>query len=153
MSLRNLALISTAPHFLPSERSVEVGMMGASDGTWLYGWSEIVASQEALGVYEGFRAGAGRVAAQSLGDIAMAVVVAVIHRAGLVLTEFRVFQRCTVKPISSQVQGACLTALPRNALHIWEALLLTGVLGAFTVLAKGVPIALTVGHLKWVADH
>lgn len=106
-----------------------------------------------MGVYEGFGAGASRLAAQSLGDIAMAIVVAVIHRAGLVLTEFRVFQRCTVTPISSQVQGACLTALTRNALHIREALLLTRVLGVFAVLAKGVPITLTVGHLQGGIAH
>lgn len=69
-------------------------MIGASDSTWFDGWSEIVASQEALGVCEGLGAGAGRLAAQSLGDVAMAVVVAVIHRAGYVLTAFRVLQSC-----------------------------------------------------------
>lgn len=62
MSLRNLALIPTAPHFLPSERSVEVGIVGASDGTWFNGRSKIIASQEALGVCEGLGADAGRVA-------------------------------------------------------------------------------------------
>lgn len=121
MSLRNLALISTAPHFLPSERSVEVGMIGTSDGTWFDGWSEIVASQEALGVYEGFRAGAGRVAAQSLGDIAMAVVVAVIHRAGLVLTEFRVFQSCRESRGQEHHTGQC-----REAPSPWKAAPRTG---------------------------
>lgn len=121
MSLRNLALISTAPHFLPSERSVEVGMIVTSDGTWFDGWSEIVASQEALGVYEGFRAGAGRVAAQSLGDIAMAVVIAVIHRAGLVLTEFRVFQSCRESRGQEHHTGQC-----REAPSPWKAAPRTG---------------------------
>lgn len=60
---------------------------------------------------------------------------------------------CTVTPIPSHVGGTALTALPRNAVHIREALLLTGVLGVFTEVAEGVVITLAAGHLKWVADH
>lgn len=51
-------------------------------------------------------------------------------------------------PISSHVRRAGLTALPRNAGHLWEAWNLTEVLGAFTEAAKGALVALTVGHLN-----
>ena len=54
---------------------------------------------------------------------------------------------CTMTPIPSQVLGAGLAALPRNALYIQEAWLLTGVPGAFAVGAKAVPITLAAGHL------
>lgn len=59
----------------------------------------------------------------------------------------------TVTPIPSQVWGAGPAALPRKALHIPEARLITGVLGAFTVAAKVVPVTLAVGCLEWVADY
>lgn len=71
-----------------------MGMAGASGSTWTDSWSEIVPSQEAAGVCEGRGAGTDGLAAQSMGDVAVALVVAVIHRAGLVLTEFRVLQNC-----------------------------------------------------------
>ena len=55
--------------------------------TSMDGWSEIVPSQEAAGVGEGRGAGADGLAAQSGGGGAQAVVVAVVLRAGLVLTD------------------------------------------------------------------
>lgn len=66
----------------------------AAVGTLVDGWSEIVPSQEAAGVGEGWGAGAGGMAVWRLGDVAVALVVAVIHRAGHVLTEGRVLQSC-----------------------------------------------------------
>lgn len=71
-----------------------VRVVGASGETWVNSWSEVVPSQEATVVCEGWGASAGGLAAQSLGDVAVALVVAVIHRAGLVLTVFRVLQAC-----------------------------------------------------------
>lgn len=55
---------------------------------------------------------------------------------------------CTMTSISSCVWRAGLTALPRNAVHVREAWLITRVLGAFTQAAKGVPITLAAGHLN-----
>lgn len=117
------------------------------------GWSEIVPSHKAAGVSEGWGTGAGGMAVWRLGDVAVALVVAVIHRAGHVLTEGRVLQSCTMTPIPSQVLGAGLAALPRNALYIREAWLLTGVPGAFAVGAKAVPITLAAGHLQGGIAH
>lgn len=71
-----------------------VRVLGASGETSIDSWSEVVPSQEATVVCEGWGASAGGLAAQSLGDVAVAVVVAVIHRARLVLTVFRVLQTC-----------------------------------------------------------
>lgn len=50
--------------------------------------------------------------------------------------------------ISSHIWRAGLTALPRNAVHIREAWLNTGVLKVFTKAAKGVLITLAAGHLN-----
>lgn len=58
------------------------------------GWSEVVPSHKATGVCEGRGAGANGLAAQRLGDIAVSLIVTVIHRAGLVLTEGRGLQSC-----------------------------------------------------------
>lgn len=60
---------------------------------------------------------------------------------------------CAVTPVASQAGGTGLAAYPRNAVHIREALFLTGILGAFTVVAEGVLITPAAGHLKWVAGH
>lgn len=117
------------------------------------GWSEVVPSHKATGVCEGRGAGANGLAAQRLGDIAVSLIVTVIHRAGLVLTEGRGLQSCTVTPVPSQVWRAGLAALPRNALHTLEARLLTEVLGAFAVVAKGVPVTLAAGHLQGGTAH
>jgi hypothetical protein len=57
-------------------------------------WSETVPSQEALCVNEGWGASTHGLAVQSLGDVAVALVVAVIHRTGVVLTDERVLQSC-----------------------------------------------------------
>lgn len=75
-------------------RVTEMRRQRASDGTLKEDWSEVVPSHEAAGVGEGWGAGAGRLAAQSLGDVAVALVVAVIHRAGPVLTGERGLQGC-----------------------------------------------------------
>lgn len=55
-------------------------------------WSKTVPSQEAAGVGEGWGTGAGWLATQ--GDMAVALVVAVVYRAGVVLAEVRVLQGC-----------------------------------------------------------
>lgn len=67
-----------------------VRVVGASGETLDGSWSEAVPSQEATVVCEGWGAGAGGLAAQSLGDVAVATVVAVIHGARLVLTLFQI---------------------------------------------------------------
>lgn len=69
-------------------------MARASGGTWIDSRSEIVPSQEAAGVCEGWGAGAGGLAAPGVGDVAVALVVAIIYWAGLIRTEFRVPQNC-----------------------------------------------------------
>lgn len=71
-----------------------VRVVGISGETLIDSWSEVVPSQEATIVCEGWGASAGGLTAQSLGNVAVAVVVAVIHRARLVLTVFRVVQTC-----------------------------------------------------------
>lgn len=111
-------------------------------------WTEVVPSQEAEAIGEGRGAGARGLAAQSLGDVAAALIVAVIHRAGLVPTQERAPQSSTVPSIPSQVWRAGLAALPRNAADTWEARLLTGVLGALAVAAEGAPVTLAAGHLE-----
>lgn len=55
--------------------------------------------------------------------------------------------------IPSKVRGAGFAALSGNALHIREALLVTGVLGVVAVAAEGIPIALAIRCLEWVAHH
>ena len=74
--------------------------------TLMDSWSEIVPSQEAAGVGEGGGAGADGLAAQSVGDGAEAVVVAVVLRAGLILTEEGFLQSCRgSQEVSSTTRG------------------------------------------------
>lgn len=97
LEFREFEELHSAPSPLsPSSplRVTEMRRQRASDGTLKEDWSEVVPSHEAAGVGEGWGAGAGRLAAQSLGDVAVALVVAVIHRAGPVLTGERGLQGC-----------------------------------------------------------
>lgn len=68
------------------------------------GWSEIVPSHKAAGVSEGWGTGASGMAVWRLGDVAVALVVAVIHRAGHVLTEGRVLQSCRRRREDSSIR-------------------------------------------------
>lgn len=64
-----------------------VGMAGDYSHTFRDGGSEVVPSQEAAGISEGWGAGASGLAAWSLRDVAVAVVIAVIRRAEMVLAD------------------------------------------------------------------
>lgn len=64
-----------------------VGMAGGFSHTFRDGGSEVVPSQEAAGISEGWGAGASGLAAGSLRDVAVAVVIAVIRRAGMALAD------------------------------------------------------------------
>ena len=93
VSWRNLVL-PVPPGPSSPLRVREMWRQRASGGTSKEGWSEVVASHKAAGVGEGRGAGADRLAAQRLGHVAVALVVAVIHRTGLVLTGTRGLQSC-----------------------------------------------------------
>lgn len=94
VSLRNLALDPSFPIFPKEEKSVEAGPAGVSGPTSADSWSEVVPSHEAAVVSEGWGAGASGLAAQGLGDVAVALVVAVICRTGMVPTDKRVLHSC-----------------------------------------------------------
>lgn len=69
-------------------------MSGAVSHTFRDSGSEIVPSQEAAVISEGRGAGASGLAVWSSRDVAVAMVIAVIHRTGMVWAEYRVLQSC-----------------------------------------------------------
>lgn len=69
-------------------------MSGAVSHTFRDGGSEIVPSQEAAVISEGSGTGASGPAVWSPRDVAVAMVIAVIHRTEMVLAEYIVLQSC-----------------------------------------------------------
>lgn len=69
-------------------------MAGAASHTSVDGGSEIVPGQEAAVISEGRGTGASGLAVWSPRDVAVAMVIAVIHRTGKVSAESRVLQSC-----------------------------------------------------------
>lgn len=69
-------------------------MAGAVSHTFIDGGSKIVPSQEAAVISEGRGAGTSGLALWSPKDVAVAMVIAVIHRTGMVLAGERVLQSC-----------------------------------------------------------
>lgn len=62
-------------------------MAGGFSRTFRDGGSEVIPSQEAAGISEGWGTDASGLASWSLRDVAVAVVVAVICRTGMVLAD------------------------------------------------------------------
>lgn len=69
-------------------------MSGAVSHTFKDGGSEIVPSQEAAVISEGRGTVASGLAVWSPRDVAVGMVITVIHRAGLVRADYRVLQSC-----------------------------------------------------------